>query len=57
MFIKCGDPNPITVIDPVDVDSESTKKSLKKTIKAVKDLEEKIVAAPVPETKVEVEKK
>ena len=57
MFTKRGDSNPITIIDPIDVDNESTKKSLKKTIKAVKDLEEKIVAAPALMIEKELEKK
>jgi hypothetical protein len=48
MFKKFGDPNPITIIDPIDVDNESTKKSLKKTIKNVKDSQEKKQIIPTP---------
>ena len=54
MFRKNGDLNPITIIDPIDVDSKSTKKSLKKAIETVKDLKEAIVLTPKnekPETK------
>ena len=53
MFIKIGDPNPITIVDPVDVNDESTKKVFKKAIKTVKD-SQKVVPAPV---KKESEKK
>jgi hypothetical protein len=37
MFIKIGDTSPITVIEPVDIDTKNTAKSLKKAIKSVKD--------------------
>lgn len=42
MFKKFGDINPITVIKPIDVDNESTKKSLNKLIKSVKNSKMKI---------------
>jgi hypothetical protein len=37
MLLKFGDPTPITVIKPTDIDDENTKKSLKKAIKTVKE--------------------
>jgi hypothetical protein len=49
MFVKRGDANPITVIDPVDVDHTNTKKALKKALIAVKEIENKIVAAKLEE--------
>jgi len=48
MFKKFGDMNPISIIDPIDVDTESTKKSLKKAIKTVKDSQEKKKVVPAP---------
>jgi len=55
MFIKIGDPNPITIVDPIDqIDSEATRASLKKVIKAVKDKQQKENPAPI---KKESEKK
>lgn len=48
MFKKFGDLNPISIIDPIDVDNESTKKSLKKAIKTVKDTQEKKQVIPAP---------
>ena len=48
MFIKVGDPNPITIVDPVDqIDNETTRMSLKKVIKAVKEKFQKTIPAPV----------
>lgn len=44
MFIKVGDLNPITIVDPVDVDDKSTKKIFKKTIKNIKDSQKVIPA-------------
>jgi len=37
MFIKRGDLQPITVIEPVDVDTKSTKKALDKVKKNISD--------------------
>lgn len=37
MFIKIGDAHPITIVNPVDIDDETTKQTLKKTIKSVKN--------------------
>ena len=54
MLKKFGDLNPITIIDPVDVSTASTKKSLKKAIKSVKDIQNKEKLSPpnkVSETK------
>lgn len=45
MFIKIGDLSPITIVDPVDVSNESTKKALKKAVKTVKD-SQKVIPAP-----------
>lgn len=45
MFIKVGDLNPITIVDPADqIDNEATKVSLKRTIKAVKDKQKEVPA-------------
>lgn len=53
-FIKVGDLNPITIVDPLDqIDTETVKTSLKKAIKTVKD-KQKEIPAPV---KKESEKK
>jgi hypothetical protein len=48
MFRKNGDLQPITIIDPIDVNSDSTKKSLKKAIKTIKESKEEVL---VPEDK------
>ena len=37
MLKKFGDLNPISIINPVDVDTKSTKKALKATIKSIKN--------------------
>lgn len=52
MLKKFGDLNPISIINPVDVDTKSTKKALKATIKNIKNEqdEKEIVPAPKLET-------
>jgi hypothetical protein len=50
MFTKVGDLNPITIVDPVDIDNEITKKSLKKIIKTVKEAQKIIVPAQKKES-------
>lgn len=50
MFIKVGDPNPITIVESVDIDDEITKKSFKKVIKSVKDIQKVIPARPKKES-------
>jgi hypothetical protein len=43
MFIKNGDLNPITIIEPKDdIDDADTKVALKKVIKSVKDKQKDI---------------
>ena len=55
MFIKIGDPSPVTIVDPIDqIDNEATRTSLKKVIKAVKDKQQKEIPAQI---KKESEKK
>lgn len=51
MFIKIGDNNPITIVNPADIDDAETKKSLNKTVKSIKNIDNKIVV------KKDVEKK
>jgi hypothetical protein len=48
MFIKVGDPNPITIVDPVDqIDDETTRTSLKKVIKAIKEKVQKVIPTQI----------
>ena len=53
MFVKIGDPQPITsIVVPCDIDNDSTKKALKQTIKVVKDAEEAAKETIVKQEKV-----
>jgi hypothetical protein len=52
MFVKNGDPNPITVVDmPKEIDTTTIIASLKSAIKEVKSKQKKISAKKESETK------
>jgi hypothetical protein len=44
-FLKTGDLHPITVVDPIDMDDNTAKKSLKKAIRKAKAQQKIIVDA------------
>ena len=47
MFVKIGEPSPITIVEQIDqINDETTRTSLKKAIKAIKE-KQKVIPAQI----------